>query len=254
MRILLGLAALSLLIPAPVKADDIIKLAPGETLVNLSATERSLVEPDILSASLRIELEDASAEKVQDRINKAMQQGIAKAKDNKAADTVVSTGQYYVYQHEREPVRPVSTDSKVPPVEKPAPVWRGSQTISLEGKDAKTILQSVAELQKLGFSMGNLNYSLSPKKGDVERDKLTEAALKSLQERANRIAVALGRKQAVLMEISIDSAMPYARAPRMVMMASADAMGGAAEKMSTPVVEAGEVDISLTVNARAVLK
>src|SRR5690606_28170851 len=145
-------------------AQDINPLPEGQTLITLSITERVKVEQDTLIATLRIERENRDSEALQREINSAMTQALEATED--AADIKVSTGYYSVYQYSNEP-QGGRTSS----------VWRGSQSVTLEGKDSQQILELAGELQGMGFVMNNLQYTLSTERADEVRDGLMESAI-----------------------------------------------------------------------------
>lgn len=99
--------------------------------------------------------------------------------------------------------------------------------------------------------MNGLNYTLSPEKAEEIKDSLMEAALVKLKARADRAAKALGKNNTALVEVTIDAGNNYYGAPMMRSMAMDS--GAAMEKMATPVAEPGQSEITLTVNARALL-
>jgi len=217
----------------------------GETILNIAATERAQVPQDLLIASLRIEKEDADAKIVQKAINDAMTAAMASAK---AVPSVkASTGQYYVYQYDPNPI-PVHERKAG---EKSQATWRGSQTIELQSTAADDLLNLAGALQEAGLVMNGLTYSLSPEKADEAKDQMMEAALAKVKTRAERAAAAMSKTKTELIEVSVDAAdMPM---PQPMMM-RAMAMDGAMEKSATPVAEPGDTEITLTVTARALLK
>ena len=225
---------------------SIVKLPEGQTALNISATERVEVDQDILVASMRIQQELKDAAEVQNTINTAMEKAVAVAKQY---DTLkIETGQYYISPDYRQIKNPETgvLDNEIDK-------WRGSQTLTIRSKDAETVLKVTGQIQDLGFVMNNLNYELSTEKYETTRDSLMEKTVASLQKRAERVAKALGKSNVDIVEINVDAQpmMPqpmYARAERMEMMAASDVA------MKAPTAEAGTSDVSMTINARAILK
>lgn len=218
--------------------------ATGETVLNISATERVEVTQDLLSASLRVDKEDRDPKALQAAINQAMKAALDAAKALPSVE--VATGSYYVYQQET-PVHPGAPERAVMPEIK----WRGAQSLTLTSANAEDVLKLAGALQESGLVMDNLYYSLSPAKADETKDSLMEAALAKVQARANRAAKALGKQRAELAEISVDAADNMM--PQPMMMRGMD-MGGAMEKSAMPQAEPGETEITLTVAVRALLK
>ncbi|PZQ47052.1 MAG: hypothetical protein DI551_04020 [Micavibrio aeruginosavorus] len=242
----------TLLLPAsfaaPANAQDGLALPPeGTTIINLSATEKRTMPQDLLIASLRIEVEDkADAAVVQDKINKAMKSALDLAKKESAFK--VSTGAYSVYKYDQ----PIIVNQKTGE-QKNDPVWKGSQTIDIESKDATKLLAAVGKIQGMGFAMNNLAYTLSPEVVEKVRDELMVAALKKLAAKADIVAKTLGKSKTDLVDVNVDTGGPVVPMYK-TMMARGEMAMDAAAPMAAPVAEAGETDVSLTVSARALIK
>src|SRR5690606_8043361 len=231
---ILSVAAMPMtLLPAQVMAQDINLLPEGQTLITLSVTERGKVEQDTLIATLRIERENRDSEALQSESKSAMTQALAASED--AADIKVSTGYYSVYQY-----------SNAPQGGRTSSVWRGSQSVTLEGKDSQQILELAGELQGMGFVMNNLQYTLSTERADEVRDGLMESAIARATANAERAAAAMGKANIDIATLDIDAAMGYSQPYAMARM-STSAMAEAA-----PVADAGESEVSLTVRIQAV--
>ena len=246
MRFLTTLLLSGFITFSPAMAQDVVTLPEGQTALNISATETVEAEQDMLVASLRIQMEDKDAKTIQDTINKAMAKAVTEAKKYKGLK--IETGQYYVHPDYRyEQNRETGENKQI--LDK----WRGSQTLTIKSLNADDVLKVTGNIQDMGFVMNSLEYQLSPKKYEEIRDGLMETTIKSLNERAKRVATALGKANVDLVEINVDAQpmMPqpvYARGAKMEMMAmSADAM-------SAPVAEAGETSVSMTISARAIIK
>lgn len=244
-KFLLSCALLSTM-SLPAMAQGVVTLPDGQTALNISATERVEVDQDTLVASLRIQQDLKSAAEVQNVINLAMKQAVELAK--KHDDFQVETGQYYVHPDYRD-VRDPQTGDVDQVIEK----WTGSQTLIIKSENAADLLKVTGEIQDMGFVMNSLNYELSSKKFEQTRDGLMEATIKKLKDRAERVAKALGKTSVDIVEINVDaqshSPQPvYARAVMMEMRADSSA------KMATPTAEAGTSDVSMTINARAIIK
>ncbi len=243
----LSMLALPLFTSAAHAQDNGLALPPeGSTIINFSATEKRTMPQDLLIASLRIEVEDkASAAVVQKKINEAMKSALDLAKQETAFK--VSTGAYSVYKYDQ----PIVVNQKTGE-QKNDPVWKGSQTIDIESKDATKLLDAVGKIQEMGFAMNNLSYTLSPEVVEKVRDELMVAALKKLTAKADIVATTLGKSKAELVDVNVDTGGPIMPMYK-TMMAPAMAMDAGAA-MPAPVAEAGETDVSLTVSARALIK
>ena len=233
------------------KADDSLYALPpaGETIVALSASEQKEVEQDTLVANLRIEVEDEDARVVQDKINKAMQKAVDVVKRERGLD--VATGQYYVFSQVIDPrvkiLSSANTERKV--------IWKGNQSLQIQSKDSKTVLDVVANMQKLGFVMNGLNYTLSDAKAEVYQDELLAAALKKIQDKAALVAKSLNKKSYDIAEVNVNGAnmpRPVPMARGMAKMEMSDAMSSVS--MAAPVATPGKTTLRLSVSARVVLK
>lgn len=234
--------AFTLLPVGPAVAQSVTGTVPvaGETILNISATERTQVQQDLLMASLRAEHTGANAQAVQDQINRVM--AAARAKAEGVSKTRISTGGYHVYQYsEADALREGKQAGGLT-------VWRGSQNLELESTDAAALLGLVGALQGMGMVMNNLSYTLSPDRADEAKDALMEKALAKVKARAERAARAMGKSRMDLVEITVDAA---DHAPPGFPAMRAMAMEGAIANMATPVAEPGSTDITLTVSARA---
>lgn len=233
-----ALALLAVCSPSYAQVQDpILSLPDGQVILNISAEERKEVEQDLLVGNLSYIVTNREAAKVQDEINTMMAKALAEAK--LVTEVKTSTGAYQVYE---------TTDERSKEQQ-----WRGQQSLTIKSKDSDKVLELAGKLQKLGLTVDGLNYMLAPETAVEVQDNLMEAALKQLQARADRAAKALGKTSAELRDVSVNSAgLPYQPMMRsnMVMME----MGAAAKDMAAPVAAAGDTTISLSVNARAVLK
>lgn len=226
---------LSFFLAAPVSAQNINLLPEGQTLITLSVTERVQVEQDTLIATLRVEFDNRDAVALQSEINAAMAEALETAEGEDAVK--VSTGYYSVYQYNTSPQGGRNND-----------IWRGSQSITLEGQNAAKILALAGEIQEQGFLMSELSYVLSTVRADEVRDGLMESAIARARANAERAARALGKSDVDIAVLDVDAALGYAQP---TMMARGLAMDAVAE-MAAPVAEAGETEVSLTVRVQAV--
>ncbi|MEX0740227.1 MAG: SIMPL domain-containing protein [Pseudohongiella sp.] len=209
-------------------------LPEGQTMISLSVTERISVAQDLVIASLRIEVEDRDASAVQNRINAAMEQALQRARD--VDEVSQSTGYYNVYQYDRQPEGGRAET-----------LWRGSQSLTLQGKDAQALLTLAGELQEMGFLMNQLSYQLSTERADEVRDSLMEAAIARATQKAERAAAALGKSRVDIAVLDVDTSSDYP-AP-MMMRAMADT---GSREMTPPSAEPGETEVTLNVRVQAV--
>lgn len=216
---------------------DLDILAPGEIMLNLSASEQREVEQDTLHANLYYAAQGRDRVALQDEVNRVMAEALALLVDS---GLEYSTQQYYV--HNVQSGRPTRGEIE-------NPLWRAQQGMQLTSQDSTALLDMVAELQGMGLTMSGLNYSLSPERHEEVSDSLMEAALQKLRERANSVAATLDKSGAELVEVSINgSDNNFYRSMSTMALRSEGAMD-----VATPVAEPGLTTVTLSVSARAIL-
>lgn len=234
------LAAMLLCVVVPAQAQDpkgFLDLPKGTTLMALSTEIKKDIEQDLLIATMRYEMETDNPSALQEAINRKMQKAVEVAK--RASSVKVSTEQYNVYQYEPHPR-----------ADAPVKVWHGSQSLRLESQDADAILSLIGDLQEMGLVLSDQRYQVSTTLFDSTKDSLLEEALAKLESTANRAARALGRSDAVLKQISIDTLANQSQTSMMVRsMAAKDSY-----EFAPPIATPGDTQISLTVSAHALLQ
>lgn len=251
MRTLLLSALTVLAFAAPAFADDdnTIAMPPaGTTILNLSTTETTKLSQDTLNANLQYEKIGATSAEVQDEINKAVAAAIAESR--KVSDVKTSTGYYNVYMYDDAEG---GTDPKTGRALKVVRKWRGSQSIQLEGMNPTALLELAGKIQGMGFTMNGLTYSLSPEKAKTVQDDLMQKALKKIGDKAKIAQTALGKGGYDILDVNIDGASPPVY-PMYKTMRMDMAVAASAPEMATPTAQAGETEVSMTVNARVLLK
>jgi len=240
MRILMALIlAFTLINPSTAHADTedtILSLPDGQVILSISATERREVEQDLLVATFQYSANDLEAREVQNEINKAMKEALDLIKKDDRVK--VNTGTYNVYERTEQRTK----ERK----------WYGSQSVTIKSKNADAVLKLSGKLQDMKFNTSGLSYTLDPKTAVSVQDSLMEDALKQLQTRANRAAKALGKSSAELRDVNVNGGgIPHQSRHHARSMAVMESMDSA---MAAPVAASGESTITLTVNARAILK
>ncbi|MDD9912576.1 MAG: SIMPL domain-containing protein [Alphaproteobacteria bacterium] len=211
------------------------------TVLNLSATARQAITPDTLNANLRIEHKAATPEAVQQFINARMQRAVAAVERMKSVK--ISTGSYYVNERWIRPHEKSKERKKV---------WQGSQSLALEGKDQTQILKAVGALQKDGFLMQGLNYSLSKEVSESFQESLMAEALSTIQQRAERFGKQLNKNKVHIARVNFNGNVPHR--PMMQHRMLKAEMTMAADAMAEPVARPDEMDITATVNAEVWLQ
>lgn len=235
----LAACALSLMSTTPALAqyeDPILTLPEGQVILNISATENREVQQDLLVGTLSYVAQNRDSRALQNEINTAMAKAVEAAKATE--DVKVSTGSYQVYE---------TTDER-----SKEKLWQGSQTLTIQSMKPDAVLTLAGKLQDMKLTMNGLSYTLAPATAIEVQDSLMEAALKQLQDRANRAAKALGKSSAELRDVQVNSSgVPYQPVMHRGAMMK---MEMAADSMAAPVAESGETTLSLNVSARAILK
>lgn len=205
------------------------------TYLNLSVTERTEAQEDILVASLSVEKEGGDPKQVQNDINKLMLQAVTKAKA--LSNITVNTEQYYVYKSS-------------PKANSNAKIWHGTQRIQFQSASTEVLLKLVGDLQSLGLLVQGLHYSISPERVDQIRDAMMEKAIVNLIKKAERVGNALNKKHVELIDINVgENYTPDFLRP--MMMASSKT---ASTEISNPVAEPGKREVTITVSAKVLLK
>jgi predicted secreted protein len=208
---------------APVLAQDADRQT---TVLHLSQTAERSVMRDLLRVELRVEETAADARSVQTAINRRMAAALDRARQVQGVR--VETGSYNVGEE-----RPQNGPAR----------WRGSQSLSLIGKDADATLKLAGALQSDGLSTTSLAYEVSPETVRGAEEDLTAQALAALDHRAASIAGYTHLAVLRYRDLRVGNAETGGRPmPRMAAMATA-----------APVAEPGEAVIRVTVEAELLL-
>jgi predicted secreted protein len=235
------LAALlsALLFSQPLQAQntfDLDNLEPGQLILNLNATEQVSVEQDTLNVAMQFSVEGRDSTDLQNEVNQAIREArdILEGTDN----IEYSIQQYNVYRVQPQGLSRNPASSS----------WRAQQNIQMQSMSSEALLVVTARLQQAGLTVSNMNYSLSSDKYQQHADELLDAALLQLQVRADRVADTLGKDSAELVEVNINGSQNFF-AGRVAMAE----FGTRNAAMAVPVAEPGETQVSVNVNARALL-
>lgn len=220
------------------------------TSVRLSAEARRMVPQDRLQATLNIEASAKTAVAAQAAINSKMQAALAVAK--RVEGVKPTTGGYNVWkQYENEPQPKPGMTGWTPEQREKHAYWQANQQLNLDGADKEVVLKLVGTLQEQGFAVQGLNFYLSREATDALRDDLTEEALDTIKQRAERMAKVLGMRTVRYAQIDLDGNRP----PVMPMMARAMKVEMmAADAGSAPAAQAGESEVAVTVSAEVKMK
>lgn len=208
--------------------------ASDPTLLHLTERAERKIPRDLLRATLAAEATNADPGKVQAEINRRMAAALARIR--RARSVIAETAGYSVY---REP------DEKGA---RKAPRWHGSQSVALTGRNFEAVLQLIGALQQQGLVIQALAPALSRHARQVAEDSLTDEALARLQQRAERIAAALGTRIARFRSINVGNATssPPPLRPLAMTVRSAAAM-------PPPVAAPGNATVSVSITAEIAL-
>jgi predicted secreted protein len=202
----------------------------AETRLTIGETATVMVAPDEIAASLRAEATAGTAAEVQKRVNDAIRDALAAAKDTPGV--TASTGGYSVWRS----------------VQNGADRWQGGQSLNLTSHDGAALLKLVGTLQQKGLAMGNLNWRLSRDTARKAHQEATQKALATLRARVDEAAAALDLKFSQFASVRLDSAQP----PQMRTMAPV-AMSAGMASVLPPSAVAEDTPVTASVEADAIL-
>jgi uncharacterized protein len=196
------------------------------TVLHLSQSAERNVARDLLRIELRVEETGADARTVQSAINRRMAAALDRTRQ--VLGVRVETGSYNVGEE-----RPQNGPTR----------WRGSQSMTLTGKDADSMLNLAGALQSDGLSISSLAYQVSPETVRGAEEDLTAEALAALERRAASIADRMHLAVLRYRDLRVGNAETGNQpVPRFGTMA-----------MAAPVAEPGEAVIRVTIEAELLL-
>jgi predicted secreted protein len=232
MRRLAPLVLASVLFLPGARAAD--PAAPSETVLRLSETAEKMVRRDRLRAELRVEVTGSNPRTVQEEVNRRMASALERAR---LVPTVKSeTGAHGIWEE-----RPQNAP----------PRWRATQSLILTGRESVELLQLAGDLQADGLLLGSLQHELTPAAARAVEDELTQTALERLNDRATKVAQTMGLAVVRWKEIRVGNAAGQAPRPPVPYQAM---RADAAAAMASPVAEAGDAPVRLTVEGEVVLE
>ncbi|MBK9160106.1 MAG: SIMPL domain-containing protein [Nitrosomonadales bacterium] len=146
------------------------------------------VANDLLTATMRIQIQDRQPSRVAQQLNTALNDALKQAA---AFEHVkASSGNQHTY-----PV--YGKDNRVDG-------WRGHGEIRLESRDFKAAGDLIMRLQQT-LQLGDIHFSVAPDTRAKIENELIAGAIKSFQERAEAIRAALGARAYRSVNLSINS-------------------------------------------------
>lgn len=199
--------------------------------VSFSVERTREVENDWLTAVVGSTHEDVNPTTVADRVNQDVNWGLGLTRDAKGVK--VRTGGYTT--------RPIE-DPKRATLRR----WRGSQTLVLEGGDAKALSALIGKLQER-LQLQNIAFSVSPERRRSVEAELVDEALAAFRERAARVQAKLGAKGYGIVSVGIETSGGPVPRPVVGRVMMAEAAG-----VAPPVLEGGTS--TLRAGARATIE
>lgn len=223
MRLLLAVVLLALLIPAYAQT-------PPQDLkgarINLDARATEEVDNDVMRASLFVEMEDADAGKLAEKVNQATNDALKLAKGFTGLRT--RNAGYSTY--------PVTDKNKIAR-------WRSRSEISIEGEDFPRMTDAVGKLQS-AMQLGAVSFSVSPAKRAKVEEGLTQSAIADFLRKADAATRGFKGTKFNVIEATISADGGNMPPPRpMVMMKSMSS-----SESDAPNFEGGSSRITVTVN------
>ncbi|HFD87934.1 MAG TPA: DUF541 domain-containing protein [Gammaproteobacteria bacterium] len=224
------LLAILLLFCLPLMADEDVHY----DRVNLSASATGTVNNDTMRATLSTEAEGKRTAELADKVNRRIQWAVNEAKRH--AGLKVQTQAYNTY--------PVYHKNVVTG-------WRVSQSIQIESLDAALLSDVLGKLQQK-LNLTGISFSVSPALRESSENALISEAIAAFKKRAAIIARDLGRAshRLVTMNVSTSGSQPQYMARGMMM----EVMAAPAPTAAPPVVEAGESQLTVSINGEIELR
>ena len=214
------LAALGGVAPAVHAADP---AAPRYNSVEFQAEVQREVQNDLLSATLYVELNDASAAVVADRVNKSVNEALRVAREFKGVTARSGNSRTY----------PVYTRSNA------LQGWRGRAEIRIESKDFETASRLIGKLQS-SMQLAGMNFSVSPEARRTVESELIAEAIAAFRARAGVVQSALAGSGYKLQRLSVNTG-HVGPQPRFAM-----ARAASAPEVTAPDLEGGVSQITVT--------
>ena len=199
--------------------------------ISLDARASEEVANDVMRATLFIEMEDADAGKLAQKINRATNDALKLAKTFTGLHA--KTAGYSTY--------PVTEKNKMVR-------WRSRSEISMQSEDFPGMTDAISQLQAL-MQLGAVSFSVSPAARASVEETLTQAAITQFLHKAETATRGFGGSNFVVTEATIATEGANLPSPRpMAVLRSASAA-----QDNAPAFEAGSSQITVIVNGSVVI-
>ncbi len=200
---------------------------PRYNQIDLQAEVAREIENDLMLASMHAEVNDASAAKVADRLNRVTADGLKAAGEFKAVKARSGFNQTFpVYDRNNRLTG-----------------WRGRAEIRLESKDFVAMANLIGKLQS-SMQLGAVTFSVSPELRRQTENELITEAVAAFRGRAEIAAKAIGGKSYKIRRLGINTGgMPPQPRPML-----AQARAATPAEVAPPAFEAGTSTVQVAAN------
>ncbi|MCB1758442.1 MAG: SIMPL domain-containing protein [Gammaproteobacteria bacterium] len=193
--------------------------------ISLNVSAGSQVDNDTLVSVLYAQAEGNNPGRLADQINRTIGKAVAQAKA--VPDVDVQTLDYST--------NPVYRNQSLTG-------WRVRQSIQLQSRDSTALSELIAELQT-SLAIGSISYTVSPQRMQQVEKELIDAAIAAFRERAQQVALAMGRNSYRLVQMNLNTP-GNAPQPRMLRGMAMEMRADAAP----PTLEAGSRRVEVGVH------
>lgn len=232
----LALALLAAALAAPALAHEQEALSPMAPEMSLDAQARSMVDNDLMTVVMTVEVEGPKVQDLSQKALAAMQKATARAKEKPGIEVHVgSVNTFPVYG-------PKGKTSN----------WHVRGDVTLSGTSTAALGLLASELTN-DMQITSVNFSLSRAKRDSEEGKLIVEAANAFKHKAQAMATALGFKSYVIKMVGLSQDPGNVTQPPQPMMMGMRAGGSEAAAVPVP-TEGGKTEVVLNLNGSVELK
>ncbi len=195
------------------------------TRVNLDAHASAEVDNDVMRARLFVEMEDADATRLADKVNRATNDALKLARG--FTGVRAKTSGYTTY--------PVIDKEKIAR-------WRSRSEISVEGEDFRRMAEAIGKLQAI-MRLGAVDFSASPAARTRAEETLTQAAISEFLRKAELVTKSFKGTGFNVLEASVSADGSFLP-PQPIMMKSM----AATEAVTAPELQGGTSRVTVSVN------
>jgi len=200
--------------------------APRYNTVSLQASAQRELANDLLSATLTVEVNDATPAAVANAVNARVNQALRSAREVEAVRAWSGSNQTFpVYTRDNQ-----------------LQGWRGRGELRVESRDFAAAAALIGKLQS-GMQLRAIQFSVSPEAQRAAEDALISEAIAAFKARAGIVQTALGGRGYKLQTLDVSSGR-NGPVPRLAMASPAMA----AQAVAPPALEGGVTTITVNAN------